>query len=237
MKPERQKDLQNFLLARNISHRNLELINQAFVHSSLANQNLNIESNERLEFLGDSVLSMCVSEYLYRKFPEASEGKLTRIRSYVVSEKMLARFARDIQLEKFLLLSWGEENSGGRERDANLADTFEAFLGALFLDQGFEEVKKFLLEMLEKEIQGIIREDFVFDYKTELQYLIQKKYKQCPIYEVIREEGPPHERVFFTRLVFQGRVLSEGKGMSKKKAEQEAAKKALEKIKIQEIDI
>lgn len=237
MKEERKCKLEGFLADFQISCKNLELINQAFLHGSLANKNPKLESNERLEFLGDSVLSLCTSEYLYKKFPDAAEGKLTRIRSYVVSEKMLSQLARRVELDKLLMLSWGEENGGGRKRDANLADAFEAFLGAVFLDQGMETVKSFLLDLMEKEIEQVSQEDFVFDYKTELQYIVQKKYKKCPEYKVEREEGPPHQRVFFTRVEFEGRVLSRGDGPSKKKAEQKAARLALILIKDGKLEI
>jgi ribonuclease-3 len=237
MKSDREKQLRDFLKKQNLSFDNLEIMDQALTHSSLANRFADKEDNERLEFLGDSVLSLCISEYLYRNFPEAAEGRLTRIRSYIVSEKSLAFIARKIGVGDLLLLSWGEENSGGRENDANLADAFEALLGSLFLDQGIDAVKPFLLKLAVPEIERVSEEDFIYDFKTELQYMVQKKYKQCPSYEVIKEEGPPHDRIFHTRLVFQGRDLGQGQGGSKKKAEQQAAKQALEKIKKNEIEL
>ncbi len=226
-----------FMQKLNLPYKDLNLINQAFLHSSLAHQTSSLQSNERLEFLGDSVLSMCVSEYLFLQLPQAPEGKLTKMRSYLVAEKMLAKLAKKIQLDTLLLLSWGEENSGGRSRDANLADTFEAFLGALFLDNGFDVVKNFVLEMLKEEAEKVKNDDFIFDYKTEFQYMVQQKYKKCPEYRIAQEEGPPHQKTFVSELILNGRVLTKGMGFSKKKSEQEAAKKALDLLKRNKIKL
>lgn len=233
----RAAKLAGFMDKLQIPYANLDLINQAFFHSSMSHRGETSQSNERLEFLGDTVLSMCVSEYLYRKFPQAAEGKLTRMRSYLVSEKMLSDLARKIHLEELLLLSWGEENSGGRSRDANLADAFEAFLAALFLDSGVETAKNFILGIIKDEIEKVSDDAFIFDYKTEFQYIIQQKYKKCPEYRVALEEGPPHHRTFVSELVMNGAVLSRGTGLSKKKAEQEAARIAMELLKSGQIQL
>lgn len=237
MKKKREEELKAYLKSQGLTYEDLELMNRAFVHGSMVNKNSNTKSNERLEFLGDSVLSMCVSEYLFKKYPKADEGKLTRMRSYVVSEKMLSDLARRIDLDKMLILSWGEENSGGRGRDANLADAFESFLGAIFLDKGKKTVEKFLLKLIKKDIEKASKKDFIFDYKTELQYIVQKKYKKCPEYEVVKEEGPPHNKIFHTQLVFEGKVLAQGKGSSKKRAEQQAAACALKSIQNGELEV
>ena len=233
----RRKALQDFLAGLKIPFKNIELLHLAFVHSSFANKNQSSDNNQRLEFLGDSVLSLCVSEFIYEKYPQAAEGKLTRIRSYVVSEKTLSELSRKLKFDQFILISWGEENSGGRQRDAILADTFEAFLGALYLDQGMITVKDFLLPLMIEEIDKVSHEEFVYDYKTELQYLIQKKYKKCPEYKVVKEDGPPHNKLFYSELIINDKVLALGVGNSKKKAEQEAAKQILEKIRKENINI
>ena len=217
----------------------LEILNLSLVHSSLTTRHEAGEDNQRLEFLGDSVLSLCISRYLFSRFPDADEGRLTRIRSYLVSEKRLARLARHIELDSVLVMSWGEENTGGRTRDANLADSFEALLAAVFITKGLDAVCGFLIPLVENffDMEEVTRENFIFDYKTEFQYLIQKKYKTTPVYEIIKEEGPPHNRIFYSRLILEDRLLSEGQGSSKKRAEQQAAREALRMLETGELKI
>lgn len=234
--PNKKNQIEELLKLLKIQYKSFDIYHQAFTHSSYCARQEQ-KSNQRLEFLGDSVLSICISEYVYHNFPDLPEGKLTKIRSFIVSEKSLAAFARAIHLETCLLLGQGEENTGGRTRDANLADAFEAFLGAIFLDKGVEEVKNFLIPLFKPEIERVRREDFISDYKTEVQYLIQKKYKNCPEYIIVREEGPPHDRHFYSQIVINGVPLLTGEGNSKKRAEEDAAKKLWLKIKNNEVEI
>lgn len=231
----RKQQLLNFLESIHIQFKDIEIYSQAFTHSSFCVKQ-EIKNNQRLEFLGDSVLSLCISEYIYDNFPEMPEGKLTKIRSFIVSEKSLSSFARELKLDQLLLLGQGEENCGGRTRDAVIADAFEAFLAAVFIDSGIEEVKRFLIPLFHIEIEEVSQEDFIFDYKTEVQYLIQKKYKKCPEYKIVREEGPPHDKKFHAEILVNGKAMEVGVGCSKKKAEEDAAKKFWTKIKNKEVD-
>ncbi|HOJ50738.1 MAG TPA: ribonuclease III [Spirochaetota bacterium] len=231
-----KKEITDFLNSLGLNLKNIENIEKAFTHSSYANR-MNCESNERLEFLGDSVLSLCISTILYGRYKYLEEGELTKIRAYIVSEKTLSDIAKKIGIDKLLIISYGEESCGGRENPANLADAFEAFLAAVFLETGFENTKNFVEDLFVELIEEIKDQNFISDYKTEFQYFIQKKYKKTPYYKIIREEGPPHKKVFYSALCFESREISIGIGKTKKNAEQDAARKALEMIKCGKIDI
>jgi ribonuclease-3 len=184
------------------------------------------ESNERLEFLGDSVLSLLTSEYIYLKLRDYKEGELTRIRATVVCEESLFEFAESIELGKALFLGNGEIVSNGRSRKSILADAFEAVLGSIFLDGGLESAKKFLYKFIEKPIDDIVNEGETKDYKSLLQQIIQQSGETLE-YVLVGESGPAHEKVFEVRAVLNNNVVGEGKGRSKKSAEQNAAKEAL----------
>ncbi|ESV54518.1 ribonuclease III [Streptococcus agalactiae LMG 14747] len=204
------------------------LLDTAFTHTSYANEHrlLNISHNERLEFLGDAVLQLLISEYLYRSFPEKPEGDLSKLRSMIVREESLAGFSKDCGFDAFIKLGKGEEKSGGRNRDTILGDLFEAFLGALLLDKGVDAVRSFLqLVMIPKVEKGQFEQ--VKDYKTALQEKLQVDGDISIRYQVISEEGPAHAKRFKVQVTANGVVLSSGQGRSKKMAEQEAAKKAL----------
>ena len=206
------------------------LLETAFTHTSYANEHrlLKISHNERLEFLGDAVLQLIISEYLYTKYPKRPEGDLSKLRSMIVREESLAGFARDCQFDHFIKLGRGEEKSGGRNRDTILGDLFEAFLGALLLDKGVEAVKNFLYQVMIPKVEA---GDFerVTDYKTKLQELLQINGDVEIAYQVVSETGPAHAKNFEVAVLINGRKSGQGQGRSKKLAEQEAAKNAFEK--------
>ena len=207
-----------------------QLLETAFTHTSYANEHrlLKISHNERLEFLGDAVLQLIISEYLYTKYPKRPEGDLSKLRSMIVREESLAGFARDCQFDHFIKLGRGEEKSGGRNRDTILGDLFEAFLGALLLDKGVEAVKNFLYQVMIPKVEA---GDFerVTDYKTKLQELLQINGDVEIAYQVVSETGPAHAKNFEVAVLINGRKSGQGQGRSKKLAEQEAAKNAFEK--------
>ena len=206
------------------------LLETAFTHTSYANEHrlLNISHNERLEFLGDAVLQLLISEYLYKKYPKKPEGDLSKLRSTIVREESLAGFSRDCQFDQFIKLGRGEEKSGGRNRDTILGDLFEAFLGALLLDKDVEAVRTFLYQIMIPKVEAGDFEQ-VIDYKTKLQELLQVNGDVEILYQVVSETGPAHAKEFAVSVSVDGRVVGDGKGRSKKLAEQEAAKNAYEK--------
>lgn len=213
-----------------IAFQDEQLLETAFTHTSYANEHrlLNISHNERLEFLGDAVLQLLISEYLYKKYPKKPEGDLSKLRSTIVREESLAGFSRDCQFDQFIKLGRGEEKSGGRNRDTILGDLFEAFLGALLLDKDVEAVKKFLYQIMIPKVEAGDFEQ-VIDYKTKLQELLQVNGDVDIVYQVISESGPAHAKEFDVSVSVDGRVVGKGQGRSKKLAEQEAAKNAFEK--------
>lgn len=221
-----QKDLDYFF-------KDEELLITALTHSSYANENkLGVEGyNERLEFLGDSVLSLIVSQYLYKKYPHYPEGELTKIRAKVVCESSLAKAAEDINLGKYLLLGKGEESTGGRYRESILADASEAITGAIYMDSDFETVNRLMLKRFEMGIVKAVDKGKLFnDYKTELQEILQKTNKSRLEYIVYKEVGPDHNKVFYMNVVINEIIIGTGKGKNKKEAEQAAAKDALKNM-------
>ena len=206
------------------------LLKQAFAHRSYLNEDRSMPtSNERLEFLGDAVLSFLTSDYLYKTFPQYPEGKLTNIRSSLVNTKSLAMVASELGLGELLFLSRGEQEGGGRTNPSLLADCFEAMLGAIYLDKGLENAKTFLETYLFPKTATIIEKKLYLDYKSNLQEIIQEKLRISPTYTVIRSEGPDHAKTFWIQAKAGDLVLGEGKGKSKQEAEQEAARFALER--------
>lgn len=215
-----------------IKFQNEKLLYQAFTHSSYVNEHRRkpYEDNERLEFLGDAVLELTVSQFLYKKFPMMSEGQLTKLRASIVCEPSLVSFANELSFGSYVLLGKGEELTGGRARPALLADVFEAFIGSLYLDLGLPSVFSFL----EKYVYPKINEgafSHVMDYKSQLQELIQRNALGLIEYEVLEEKGPAHNREFVSRVSLNKEELGTGVGRSKKEAEQHAAQVALEKLK------
>lgn len=206
------------------------LLETAVTHSSYSReQGDRMQSNERLEFLGDAFFDAIIGEELYRLFPEKEEGILSRIRATIVCEKSLAQAARKLDLGAFLVLGRGEEKTGGRNRESILADALEAVIGAIYLDGGFEAVKAVVLRLFRDVIDDTKRGKFIIrDYKTHLQERLQAKGITDIRYEMTGEEGPDHNKTFTVCLYAEGRPLAQGSGKSKKQAEQKAAQKALE---------
>lgn len=209
--------------------KNKNLFDQAFTHRSFLNETKEkLSSNERLEFLGDSILSYVVSKYLFARFPEYDEGILTNIRSLMVNTKSLASVAKELGFGAFLKLSKGEEESKGRQNQSLLADCFEAFIGALFIDQGIEEVTKFLENVLLIKADEIIKNKSFKDPKSLLQEYVQSKRQNSPLYKVIEEFGPAHAKKFKIGVFVGNKLIAEGLGKSKREAEEDAAQKALD---------
>ena len=213
-----------------IDFKNKDLLMQAFVHRSYLNENtdFNIPHNERLEFLGDAILEHAVTEYLFLKYPEKTEGELTSLRAALVNTNMLSYIAKEIGFNDFLLLSMGEIKDNGKARYYILANTFEAFIGALYLDQRYEACKDFIEKHLIKELPRVIKEGLFKDPKSIFQEKAQEKLNITPSYEVLDEFGPDHEKTFIVGVYLKRELIAEGEGSSKQEAESEAAKKALE---------
>lgn len=208
--------------------RNSLLLAEALTHPSLAYESQRPHfDNQRLEFLGDAVLQLVITEALYNLFPEATEGHLTKLRSRVVSRRALARFAMAIQLGDYVLLGKGEEATGGRRRLSTLADAFESLIGAVYLDSGQEAAKELILRLFEVEIEEMVESPEERNPKGELQESLQAIHPTAPVYRIISESGPDHRRVFQAEVTWQDKLLAAGKGKSKKEAEARAAAEAL----------
>lgn len=204
-----------------------KLLKQIFTHRSVLNESESeVESNERLEFLGDSILSFIVSTYIYKNFPDSKEGELTSLRSVLTNTDMLYKIAQELDLGQHLLLSRGEEASGGRTSKSILANTFEAFIGGLFMEQGIEPTMSFVEESVLTKIDSTLKEGLK-DAKSLLQETIQEKYKASPLYKIVKEEGPDHNKSYTSAVYVNDKLLAEGNGKSKQEAEKEAAKNAL----------
>jgi ribonuclease-3 len=211
---------------------NNKLLEQAFIHRSFLNETKDeVQSNERLEFLGDSILSFVVSEHLFTTYPQFNEGILTNLRSLLVNTKSLANQSRELNFGAHLKLSRGEEESKGRENDSLLANVFEAYIGALYLDQGIEEVRTFLRQNLLPKVELLVAKRVFKDPKSLLQEFVQSQKQQSPVYKVLHEEGPPHAKVFTVGAYVNDTLAGEGVGKSKQVAEEEAAQNALDKLK------
>lgn len=212
----------------NISFQNKHLLYQAFTHSSYVNEHRRklFTDNERLEFLGDAVLELSVSKYLFEKYPNMSEGELTKLRAAIVCEPSLVIFANELSFGKFVLLGKGEELTGGRERPALLADVFESFVGALYLDQGLDTVVAFLNHVVYPKVE-VGAFSHVMDFKSQLQEMIQQSNNGLLHYEIVDEKGPAHNRTFVSRVLLNDQELGVGRGKSKKEAEQQAAQNAM----------
>lgn len=216
-------------LQLNYEFQNHSLLTEAITHSSYANEQ-HCACNERLEFLGDSVLSLIISNELFLRMPEVQEGELSKLRASLVCEQSLAELAERLHLGEALLLGHGEELSGGRKRASILSDAFEALLAAIYLDSDFFNAKTWLLALMEDKIEDAVAGKSYHDYKTIFQERVQKKGGRIE-YQLLRESGPDHQKDFFVALLVNGKEISKGKGGSKKEAEQHAAKQALERWK------
>ncbi|MEK7519259.1 MAG: ribonuclease III [Patescibacteria group bacterium] len=210
--------------------KNKNLLTQAFCHRSYLNENptLVLENNERLEFLGDAVLELVITEYLYIKYPKKSEGEMTNWRAALVNSKILARIAQEIGFNDFLLLSKGEEKELGKARNYILANTFEAFVGSAYLDQGYQICQKFITKHLIKELPHIIKEGLFRDSKSHFQEEAQERLGITPNYKVLDERGPDHDKHFLVGVFLNNTLVDKGEGSSKQEAELAAAKNALE---------
>ena len=214
----------------NYKFKDAKNLNHALTHSSYNNENKgNFRiHNERLEFLGDAVLELVTSDYIFENFPKMSEGDMTKLRAGVVCEPALAKYAREINLGTHIKMGKGEDVSGGRERDSVLSDAYEAVIGAIYLDGGYEPAKTFILNALKDDIHSQKGLKWIADCKTHLQEQLQRT-SQSPIeYYVIKEEGPEHDKVFTVELKYEGKILAQGNGRTKKEAEQAAARAAIE---------
>lgn len=226
---EKVVELQNIV---GYDFKEIERLRQAVTHSSFANEhrNMEIKDNERLEFLGDAILDLIISEYLFNKYPNMPEGDLSKIRASIVCEASLAKTAKKINLGEYILLGKGEEMTGGRTRASILADAFEAVTGSIFVDGEFEDVREFLTKTLIKEVDDIAIEDLYTDYKTLLQENIQRESALPIRYEVVEEKGPDHDKNFYVAVLHGENCLGKGVGKSKKEAEQNAAKTAIKNL-------
>ncbi len=213
-----------------------QLLQTALTHKSFTNENPcpGRENNERLEFLGDSVLSLIISQYLYRKFPELTEGDLSKIRANLVNENTLSAVAKEIGLGACLFLGKGEEGTGGRTKHSLLSDALEAVIGGIYLDRGIREVTRVVVTHFRKKIQKAVEQKQPFDYKTTFQEVCQERFGTLPTYTLTRTSGPDHNRVFVMELSVNGEALGIGSGKSKKEAQQQAAFFALEKLRKQQ---
>ncbi|MBP1925476.1 ribonuclease-3 [Sedimentibacter acidaminivorans] len=223
-------ELKKFEKIVNYKFKNIEILEKSLTHSSYSNEDkfYTKVNNERLEFLGDAVLSIVVSRFIFDQFPEYPEGELTKLRSQVVCEDTLSIVATNLNVGEFLLLGKGEESSGGRERKSILADAVEAIIAAIYIDGGYKEAQEFVLENITQYIQIAVKGKIISDYKSFLQEYYQSKNQVCKIrYVVTKEEGPDHEKMFHVNVLVNKVVVGTGTGKSKKIAEQDAARKAL----------
>jgi ribonuclease-3 len=210
---------------------NENLLKQALTHRSfLQNDKEGCKTNERLEFLGDAVLGLIVTDELYHRFPQKSEGELTKIKSLIVSREVLAQIAKKIGLGRFLILGSGEERSGGRNRQSILSDTFEALLGAIYLDSGISSTRRLVNHYLFKNIDKIVDDKFYTNFKSWLLEYVQAQGSPSPVYHMLYENGPDHKKIFTIEVLVNGKVLGIGRGKTKKQAEQAAAFKAVKEL-------
>ena len=221
---DRRRELELFQKYAQIRFRRLELLNLAFAHRSYANESgQDLDDNEKLEFLGDSVLGLVVSDYMVRTLRDHSEGDMARIKSFVVSEASLAGIARALRVDNFILVGRGEEVSGGRSRDTLLADAMEAIIGAYYVDSGMKAATDFIRRFLVPEINRVLEDRHEKDYKSMLQELAQQTLKTHPRYRVVGRQGPEHDKTFVVEVVVRDKVYGPGEGKNKKTAEQAAA--------------
>ena len=224
MKDINIKNIENIL---GIEFNNKGVLITALTHSSYANQFKDVKYNERLEFLGDSVLQLCITQYLFNNYKDKSEGELTKIRSLIVCENSLYEVAKKLNLGVFIRMSKGEESTRGRERTSIQADCLEAIIAAIYLDKGLDVANDFIFKYFAEIIEKAIKHEIILDFKTKLQEILQKNGEVEIRYELDKYEGPPHRRKFFTTVIIDNKVMGNGYGYSKKESEQCAAKEAL----------
>jgi len=212
-----------------VTFNDLELLKQAFTHRSYLNENRgsNLQHNERLEFLGDAVMELATTDYLYRSFPNKTEGDLTSLRASLVNTQTISDVSGDLGFNEYLLLSRGEAKDKGRARQYILANTFESVIGAIYLDQGYEVAKLFIYQNLMSRLESIIQKGSWIDAKSKLQEVVQEKLGITPTYKTIKEEGPDHDKQFTVALFYGDKEIDFGEGKSKQEAEQDVAQKVL----------
>ncbi len=232
MTDERFDDLRELEQRLSSRFRDISLLDNALTHRSFVNEKpcFVCRDNERLEFLGDAVLGLCISDILMEKFPDYTEGQLSKLRSSLVKEQPLAEMARKFGIGNYLLLGKGEESSGGREKNSLLANTMEALIAAVYLDCGFNETLLFVKRLFSFLIEDSARELTYSDYKTALQEVAQNRFREAPQYALLSEYGPDHDKIFEMELNIAGAITAVGTGKNKKEAEQQAARKALEML-------
>lgn len=225
---ERRRELKEFQKCLGFRFRELTLLDCAFTHKSYVDdQGVRGRNNERLEFIGDAVIDLIIRDYSLHRYPERSEGELSKLRSAVASEATLARIARHMEIGNYLLMGKGEESSGGRAKRSLLANAFEALAAAVYLDAGFNKTYKVMISSLRPDIERLSLGGNQRDYKSKLQEHTQNRLGCVPHYEVVSEDGPDHDKTFEVQLVIEGRKIGSGRGKSKKVAEQRAAREAL----------
>lgn len=231
---KRKSELNKLLNSIELTCDCYEYIDLALTHSSFTHENKipSLKSNERLEFLGDAVLKLIASEYLYDRFPEYSEGELTKIRAILISDKILTKLAHKIELEKYIKLGYHEEKTGGRKRASTLACAFEALLGALYIDGKIDDLRILLINLLADEVTMIDESVAKFNFKAMLQEYAQAQGLGLPEYLIIKESGPAHDKIFSIEVLIEGKLLGMGVGKTKKQAHQNAAKEALKELNI-----
>ena len=231
MKNKRKNNMKEFEERIGVVFKNKRLLSTALTHRSYVNEHRNVKKhNERLEFLGDAVLELITSEYLFKRYSNRPEGDLTSFRAALVRTDSLAETSHKLGVGNYLKLSKGEEETGGREKDFLLANTFEAIVGAIYLDQGYETSKKFVNRFLIKKIDDIVKNRSDIDGKTRIQEFAQSRYKEIPVYEVADSRGPDHDKEFTVIVKIKNKVVGKGVGGSKQKAEEDAATNALKNL-------
>lgn len=230
LNPSRNKDLASFAKTTGIRFKSFELLDLSFTHRSMSNESDRKASNERLEFLGDAVLGAVAADLLYRTLGDRPEGDLAKIKSVVVSEDVLSAVALKLGIDALLVLGRGEELSGGRAKKAILADALEALIGAIYLDSGYENAHAFVRRFISIEIERVLENRHLKDYKSLLQELCQQLYKNYPVYRLVNRSGPEHSRVFSVEVTVNGQVFGPAEGKSKKNAEREAARLAFKTL-------
>ena len=228
---KRKKELEELLQKINIQANDLEEISSSLIHPSYIYERdiRKTKHNQRLEFLGDAVVGLVIAEYLYQEYPEEKEGNLTKMRAAIVCEAALADAAREIELGRYILMGKGEKLGGGQDRSSNLADAWEALVGAIYFQTGIEGVREFILKGLAKSIEEVAIGNYG-DFKTKLQEIIQKQPESEVDYVILEENGPDHDKDFLSGVYVNGDLVSTGRGKTKKEAEQKAAQAALKKM-------
>ncbi len=232
MNKKRITELKNLSGLLSYTFSDIKLLNTSLTHSSYANETIDCarRDNETLEFLGDAVLQLCMSDILIKRFPDYAEGQLSRLRAAMVNEQSLAALARECQIGDFVLLGRGEEISGGRDKDSIMGNALEAIIGAIYLDGGYERAFRFIEKTFQPLVEKWIKSPIYLDYKSRLQETSQSRFKLVPHYRITKTTGPDHDKIFEIEASVEDIVSTTGTGRNKKEAEQEAARKALEKL-------